>query len=88
MLPRGLILGSLAFAAAYGAEMLFSSMGKDIARYNKIRAMSGEPPLGRQLLSSVGSALGQFGINERQEATGFVASLTSDIVRYAKMKGM
>ena len=50
--------------------------------------MSGEPPLGRQLLSSLGGAIGQFGVNEREQATGFASSLIADVVRYAKMRGM
>jgi hypothetical protein len=88
MPPRGLIFGSLAFAAAFGAERLFASLSKDIARYDRMRAMSGEPPLGRQLLSSLGGAIGQFGVNEREQATGFASSLIADVVRYAKMRGM
>ncbi len=88
MPPRGLIFGSLAFAAAFGAERLFASMSKDIARYDRMRAMSGEPPLGKQLLETLGGAIGEFGSSGRKEASGFIASLTADVVRYAKMKGM
>ena len=38
---RGLIFGAIAFAAAFAAERLFTSMTPDIARYNRMRAMSG-----------------------------------------------
>ncbi len=85
---RGLIVGSLAFAAAFGAERLFASVTKDVARYDAIRAMSDQPPLFRQLLTSAGSLLGEYGSSGRAGATGIISGLTSDIVRYAKMKGM
>ncbi len=48
---RGLVLGTLAFGAAFAAERRFGAIGKDVARYNTIREMSGDPPLFRQLLS-------------------------------------
>ena len=43
-MDRGLIVGAIAFAAAFGLERLYASMGPDIARYEKMRAMSGQPP--------------------------------------------
>ena len=73
MAIRGLIFGSLAFAAAFGAERLFAGMSKDIARYDRMRAMSGEPPLGRQLLETLWGGIGEFGNSGRKEASGFIS---------------
>jgi hypothetical protein len=81
-MTRGLIFGALAFAAAFGAERLFASMAPDIARYNKMREMSGQEPLHKEIFAFVQSAFGGSGIG------GTVADLTNDVVRYAKMKGM
>ncbi len=83
---RGLILGSLAFVAALGVERLFASLAKDIARYDKMRKMSGQPPMIKELLSAIGGAVG--GAAQKNGATGFITDVTSDVVRYAKMKGM
>jgi|HubBroStandDraft_4_1064222.scaffolds.fasta_scaffold00007_31 hypothetical protein len=85
-MDRGLIVGALAFAAGFAAERLFASMSKDIARYEKLREMSGEPPLMKELLSVV---LGVFGdATIKRGAPSLVADLTSDLVRYAEMRGM
>jgi hypothetical protein len=83
---RTLVVASLGFVAAFGAERLFSGLAKDIARYDRMRAMSGEPPMLKELLSTVGGVLGN--ATRHNGATGFIADMTNDIVRYAKMKGM
>lgn len=83
---RGLILGGLAFGAALGLERLFSGLSKDMERYDKLRAMSGQGPFLKELLSMAGGAIGEgSGANS---ANGILAGLTNDVVRYAKMKGM
>ncbi len=79
---RGLIFGAIAFAAAFAAERLFTSMTPDIARYNRMRAMSGQEPLLKELVSFVQSALGSASVS------GVVTDITNDAVRYARMKGM
>jgi hypothetical protein len=81
-MTRGLIFGAIAFAAAFGAERLFASMAPDLARYNRMRAMSGQEPMFKELLTLAGGLLGSSG------ARGAIAGLTDDVVRYAKMKGM
>lgn len=85
-MDRGLIAGSLGFLAAFGAERLLASLAKDIARYDAMRRMSGQQPLLKELLSSLGGAIG--GTARTNGAAGFVDGLTNDVVRYAKMKGM
>jgi hypothetical protein len=79
---RGLIIGAIAFVAAFAAERLFSSLGPDIARYNRIREMSGQEPLFKEILAFGGSLLGSGG------PSSFINETTQDVIRYAKMKGM
>jgi hypothetical protein len=83
---RTLIVASLGFVAAFGAERLFAGLGKDIARYDRMRAMSNEPPMLKELLATVGGVLGS--ATRHNGVTGFIADMTNDVVRYAKMKGM
>jgi hypothetical protein len=91
---RGLIAGTVAFGLAFGAERLFTSLGKDFARYDAMREMSGQPPLVRELFSNgwrLMAALigGSSSYGSAPEKTGnFFEALTHDVVRYAKMKGM
>jgi hypothetical protein len=82
---RGLVVGAIAFGGAFAAERLFTSLAKDIERYENMRKMSGQESLSKQLLSTVGSLLGS---SLEGGQNGFIASLTNDVVRYAKMKGM
>lgn len=82
-MTRGLIVGAIAFAAAFAAERLFTSLAPDIARYNKMREMSGQEPILKELWTLVSGAVGG-----GQGASGAIADLTNDVVRYARMKGM
>lgn len=83
---RGVIVGAIAFAAAFAAERVIAGMKDDLARYNRMRAMSGEEPLGKEVLSTIGSFV--TGSVQKNGLTAFVSSLTNDAVRYAKMRGM
>jgi hypothetical protein len=83
---RGLVLGALAFGGAFAAERLFASMGKDIARYDAMRKMSDQEPLAKELLTTVGSVIGN--AVQKNGATGFVTEITNDVMRYARMKAM
>jgi hypothetical protein len=85
-MDRGLIVGAVAFAVGFAAERLFASMSKDLARYEKMREMSGEPPLFKELVSSVAGVVGDATI--KNGATGLITGLTSDLVRYARIRGM
>ena len=85
-MARGLIVGAIAFAAAFAAERVFAGMKSDIARYDAMRKMSGQEPLAKELISTIGSLV--TGSVQRSGVTSFVTSLTNDVVRYAKMKGM
>ncbi|HEV3194987.1 MAG TPA: hypothetical protein VGZ06_02525 [Candidatus Cybelea sp.] len=85
-MDRGLIVGAVAFAVGFAAERLFASMSKDLARYEKLRAMSGEPPLAKELLSLVASVLGDATV--KSGTSSLISGLTSDLVRYARIRGM
>lgn len=83
-MDRGLIVGGLAFAAAFAAERLYRSLAPDIARYERMRAMSGQKPILKELLSLVTGGASDDG----SKNAGLIAGLTNDIVRYARMRGM
>jgi hypothetical protein len=85
-MDRGLIVGAVAFAVGFAAERLFASMSKDLARYEKMREMSGEPPLFKEVILSVVGVVGDATI--KSGATGLITGLTSDLVRYARIRGM
>lgn len=85
-MDRGLIVGAVAFAAGFAAERLFASLSEDLARYNKMREMSGEPPLAKELLSTLGGVLGD--ATAKSGAASLLAGLTDDLVRYARIRGM
>ena len=83
---RGVIVGALAFAAAFAAERVFAGMKEDLARYDAMRKMSGEEPLAKEVLSTIGSLI--TGSVQKNGLTAFVTSITNDAIRYAKMRGM
>ncbi|HEX3370551.1 MAG TPA: hypothetical protein VIX83_04225 [Candidatus Cybelea sp.] len=83
---RGIIVGALAFAAAFAVERVLAGMKEDLARYDAMRKMSGEEPLAKELLATIGSLV--TGSVQKSAVTSFVTSLSNDAVRYAKMKGM
>jgi hypothetical protein len=85
---RGLILGALAFAAAILAERQFVAVAKDIERYDRIRAMSDDPPLLKQGFGMLRDMIGSFGDSRRGEATGMINALQNDVVRYARISTM
>ena len=88
MYNRGLLIGALAFAAAMAAERLFSSMAGDLARYDRMRKMSGEGSLVKELLGTIGGFVGERTREQKDAAAGIVGMLTNDVVRYAKLRGM
>jgi hypothetical protein len=83
---RGVIVGVLAFAAAFAAERVIAGMKSDLTRYNRMRMMSGEEPLANEVLSTIGSLI--TGSVQKNGLTSLVTSLTNDVVRYAKIRGM
>jgi hypothetical protein len=85
---RGLVLGALAFGAVFAAERQFVGIGRDVRRFDAMRGMSGDQPFLSELLSSAAATYTDFGASRRGEARDLFASLTHDIVRYARMRSM
>ena len=83
-MTRGLIVGAIAFAAAFACRTdLHQRMAPDIALLAiRCARCRGQEPLFKDLVSFVKA---QFGGGVR---AGIVADLTNDAVRYARMKGM
>ena len=85
---RSLILGALAFAAAVLAERQFVAVAKDIERYDRMRTMSGDPPLLKQCFAMLRDSIGSIGSSQRGEAIGLLEALQHDVVRYARISTM
>jgi hypothetical protein len=85
---RGLIFGALAFGVAFAAERQYTGLGKDLARFDKLRAMSGDSPFLKELAQMAVTAISEFGATRGGGARDLFGSLTSDIVRYATLRRM
>jgi hypothetical protein len=85
---RGLIFGGIAFMVAVIAERQFVFVSKDLERYDRIRAMSGDPPLIKQGMLMLRDMIGSFGDSRRSEATGIIQAIQNDVVRYARISTM
>jgi hypothetical protein len=85
---RSLIMGGVAFAAAFVAAQQFDIVRKDIDRYNELATMSGSPTLARKAITTVLNMLGQFGSEREKQAKDFVENMIGDVIRYARIKGM
>lgn len=72
---------AIGFAIFAGRQLVYG--GRDLARYNKMREMSGDPPLGVPTKRPQTNA-------EARTTNPFamLASLPSDLSRYLKMKSM
>ena len=85
---RGLILGTIAFGAVFFAERQLPALGKDIKRYNDMRAMSGDPPVTRQAVELLTAMVKSY-LKEHRGATADLArTLSSDALRYARISTM
>jgi hypothetical protein len=84
---RGLVLGSLAFAATFALERQFGSLTSDLARYDRMRAMSGDPPFWREQLDVLLGKLTTYAKTNPKTA-GVVDGLKSDVLRYLRMRSM
>jgi len=85
---RGVMWGAVAFAAAYLAEQQFEHVRRDLERYDSLRAMSGKPPFLRELGGMAAGLLASLTGSNGTAPGGFVQSLVSDLVRYARIRGM
>jgi hypothetical protein len=80
---RAIIRSALAIGFAIFAARQVVYGGRDLARYNKMREMSGDPPLGVRTQKPETNA-------EARTSNPFamIASLPSDLARYLKLKSM
>ena len=85
---KSLIVGGIAFGAAFFIERQSRVVGKDIARYDRIRAMSGDPPLVRQGFAMLERWCASMRESRRAETASFLTSLQSDLVRYVRIASM
>ena len=87
-MDRGLMFGAVGFATAFAAERLFAGLKDDIARYDRLREMSGQPSLAKELLSAfVGLIAGRAASGETGVGR-LVDGIIDDVVRYARLKSM
>lgn len=85
---RGLVLGGVAFGVVYLLERQFEKLAGDIARYDRMRAMSGDPPFLREGINQAVAMITSFGAARSEKAIGMLSGLQDDVVRYARIKGM
>ncbi|BDE06513.1 hypothetical protein WPS_17890 [Vulcanimicrobium alpinum] len=85
---RGLVLGGVAFGVVYFLERQFEKFASDIARYDRLRAMSGDPPFLREGLNQAIGIITSFGAARSEKAIGMLQGLQDDVVRYARIKSM
>jgi hypothetical protein len=85
---RGLILGGIAFAAVFFGERQFETVRKDMARYDEMSEMSGQPPLWRKAASMLMGFVSEFGASREGQAMDFLQSIQSDLLRYARIRSM
>jgi hypothetical protein len=78
LIRTGIAVGFAIFAAR---QLVYG--GRDLARYNRMREMSGDPPLGVRTEKAETNA-------EARTKNPFtmLASLPSDLIRYLKLKSM
>jgi hypothetical protein len=93
---RDLLWAGLFFAAGYAVAKNAESLRQDIARYNRLRAMSGEPPLIQEQLQRLSGAAqfvsqsldGGSLLKFLKPLAGMLPGVGSDIERYAKISSM
>ena len=85
---KNVIFGILGFAAAFTASQQLAGVGKDIARYNRIRAMSGDPPFAREQLGTLLQEVRKRAFAPRAEGRDIFSALLNDVTRYARIRSM
>jgi hypothetical protein len=83
---RRLTLGGVAFALVVAGLKRFDVLLDDLDRYNRLREMSDEPPLLRQLVAQLPFA--EYVAAGRGEAASLLKSVRDDLRRYARIANM
>ena len=74
---KGIIVGFTALGVGIALERYLGADISDLRRYNRLRAMSDEPPLLKSIFAPLGGIAGELG-----------GGLQGDIARYIKIKSM
>ena len=87
---RGYVLGALGIAMGILIEAQFLSMLKDVARYDKLRAMSGEPSVLQMVATMVFGSLAQDSTAAHGSSVrnALQETFVGDLIKYAKIKAM
>ncbi len=83
---RRLTLGGIAFALVVSLARRFDTLLDDLDRYNRMRAMSDEPPLLRHMLSQLPFA--ESLAAGRGEARNLLKSVRDDLRRVVRIASM
>jgi hypothetical protein len=84
---RGIVFGLVGFALAYVIESQITNLGRDMSRYDKLRAMSGEQPFVKEQFARLLDIVTSF-VGEQTSSRGVLGSIPADIVRYARISTM
>ena len=84
---RSLIFGAVGFAIGYLVETQIASLLRDMTRYDKLRAISGDPPFLKEQINRILGVVTAF-VGDQTSSNGVLGSIPDDIVRYAKMRTM
>jgi hypothetical protein len=85
MLGR-LTLGGIAFALVLAVLKRLDGLFEDLDRYNKLREISGEPPLINELIMQL--PLVEYIAAGRGEAISVLKSIRDDLQRYVRIANM
>jgi hypothetical protein len=93
---RDLLWGGLFFAAGYAVAKNLDGVKKDLAHYDNLRAMSGEPPFVSEQMSRLsglaGIAGGMLGskdvISLVTPILRLIPGIRDDVERYTKLRAM
>ena len=93
---RDLLFGGVCFAVGYAVGKQLPNLKQDIERYDRLRAMSGEPPLMREVGDRVSGAVSiLMHMLSTQGVAGpltsvlrLVPGLDKDVDRYTRLRAM
>ena len=87
---RGYVLGALGIAIGIVVEAQFFSMLRDIGRYDKLRAMSGDPSLLQGITSMVFGTLTQDTTAPHGNSVrdALQETFVGDLIKYARIRAM
>lgn len=95
---RSLLWGAICFGAGYMAATQLPSLTKDIRRYDRLRAMSDEPPIMGSVVGQLSSFAGMAtkmlrggngdGKNPLSSLLSLIPGIGADVERYSRIRSM